>query len=380
MWCIRWLSETNKSSNPDTKICSIQATFNAAFGFALAAAPVNSRAAMKWVCALGLSFWCFGALGADDVEYDRRAVFGGIEENDLVVKTDRHYTQGIKLFYLHSDNYLPWRTSALTNVVRQFGFTTTNVKFGYDIGQNIYTPAHTRKPSLQVDDRPYAGWLYVGLILQRRGVSFGDKLTQEEFGLDLGVIGSWSLAKEAQVWVHETRDIPLPKGWKNQLENEPGVQLKYSRAVRLLPRGGEEFSFDATPHLGLSLGNVETSARLGGTVRVGWNLPDDFTFRTIDALGTPAGARFGGRSHHWSIYGFASVEGRAVAFNESLDGNMWHDSRSVQREWFVGNATVGFTVVFKLLEVGYTQTFRTPEFRGQTEHDSFGSIYGTWRF
>lgn len=334
---------------------------------------------MKWVFVRGFALCCATVAFGDDTAYDQRAVFGGFEENDLVVKTDRHYTQGIKLFYLHSDNFLPWRIGAVTNALPNVSFTGTNVKFGYDIGQNIYTPAHTRKPALQVGDRPYAGWLYIGLILQRRGVSFGDKLTQEEFGFDAGVIGPWSLAKEAQIWVHETRDIPLPKGWKRQLENEPGVQLKYSRAVRALQRGREDLGFDLTPHLGISLGNVETSVRLGGTLRAGWNLPDDFTFRTIDSLGTPGGARFGERAA-WSIYGFASVEGRAVAFNETLDGNMWHESESVQKEPFVANATLGVALVFKQLELGYTQTFRSPEFRGQTEHNSFGSIYGTWRF
>ena len=336
---------------------------------------------MKRVLFFGAVLMLWAAIAvAGDADYQSGPVFGGFEENDLVVKTDRHYTQGIKLFYLHSDGYLPWRTDALTNAVPQIGIVNTNVKFGYDIGQNIYTPAHTRKPSLQINDRPYAGWLYFGLILQRRGISFGDKLAQEEFGLDAGVIGPWSLAKEAQVWVHETRHLPLPKGWKNQLENEPGVQLKYSRAARVFQVGREEMGLDVTPHAGISLGNVETSARLGGTVRFGWNLPDDFTFRTVDALGTPSGAVFGDRSHHWSIYGFASVEGRAVAFNESLDGNMWHESRSVQKEWFVGNVALGVSIVVRRLEVGYTQTFRSPEFRGQTEHDSFGSLYGTWRF
>jgi lipid A 3-O-deacylase len=334
---------------------------------------------MKWVLPLGILFFSLVALPAE-AELDCGAVFGAFEENDLVVKTDRHYTQGIKLFYLHSDNYFPWRTSALTNALREVAFTSHSTKFGYDIGQTIYTPNHTHKPALQKDDRPYAGWLYMGLILQRRGVSFGTNATQEEFGLDLGVIGPWSLAEEAQVWVHETRKMRLPKGWSNQLENEPGVQLKYSRAVRLLRLGKGDVGFDVTPNTGLSLGNVETSARLGGTLRFGWNLPDDFTFRTIDSLGTPSGPVFGDRSPRRSIYGFASVEGRGVAFNESLDGNMWHDSRSVQKEWLVGNATIGFSVVINRLEIGYTQIFRTPEFRGQTDLDSFGSLYGTWRF
>ena len=39
----------------------------------------------------------FAPLFASAQSYDQGPVFSAIEENDLVVKTDRHYTQGIKL-------------------------------------------------------------------------------------------------------------------------------------------------------------------------------------------------------------------------------------------------------------------------------------------
>ena len=39
------------------------------------------------------------------------------------------------------------------------------------------------------EDRPYAGWLYTGLMLQRSGIDRYGYLTSENFQVDIGVIG-----------------------------------------------------------------------------------------------------------------------------------------------------------------------------------------------
>jgi lipid A 3-O-deacylase len=332
---------------------------------------------------LSICAWLFACnlLAAERAFEHHGAGGGAIEENDLMVNTDRHYTQGIKLFYFHADNDLPWGSSNLTRWIPQVAFTSVVSRFGYTIGQNIYTPANITNRFFERRDRPYAGWLYIGFALQRRGWSFGNKLTQEEFGVDAGVIGEWSLAEEAQTWVHEIRGIDTPEGWHHELRNEPGLRLKYSRAVRWHEWREGDFGFDFTPHGGTSFGNVDTSLRVGGIARLGYHLPDDFTFRTIDALGTPSGGA-STNGARWSAYVFAGAEGRTVLYNETLDGSMWHeDSHSVQKRWLVGDCYLGFAVVLnRHCEIGYTQTFRSPEFRGQKEHDSFGAVYGAWRF
>lgn len=303
-----------------------------------------------------------------------------IEENDLVVKQDRHYTQGIKLSYFHSDDTLPLGSRYLYERLPELGFQSVVGRLGYAVGQNIYTPANTASPRLQGDDRPYAGWLYLGTILQRRGWSLGHRLTEEDYELELGVIGPWALADEAQTWVHEMRGFDVAKGWKYQLKNEPGIRLKYSRAVRAfeVQRGG--WGFDITPHAGTSLGNVESSLRAGAVVRAGFHLPDDFGYHIIDSLATSSGGRSGANPFHWGFYVFGGVEGRLVLFNETLDGSVYQDSPSVQGHWVVGDGVCGFVVSMNLFEVGYAQAFRTPEFRGQTEHDSFGSVFFKARF
>lgn len=317
---------------------------------------------------------------AAEVSFDHGPVFTFVEENDLFVKTDRHYTQGIKLSYMHGDGFLPLGSRAVYNVLPRLGMQPEVGRVGYSIGQNIYTPADITNRTLLRDDRPYAGWLYVGAILQRRGWMFEDRLTEDDLELEVGVIGPWALAEEAQTWVHEIRGFDLPRGWKYQIKNEPGVRVKMSRALRMFAWRENGFGLDVTPRVGTSLGNIDTSVRAGTIVRLGYNLPDDFGYHTIDSLATTSGGRSKSMPARCGAYVFAGAEGRVVFYNETLDGDLFHDSHEVQREVLVGDTMVGFVVAYDWLEFGYTHTFRSPEYRGQNEHDSFGSVFVKLRF
>ena len=118
--------------------------------------------------------------------FDQGPVFTILEENDLVVDTDRHYTQGVKLTYLHADNRLPDWLAQLSHRIGAVGFSVQANRVGTQIGQSIYTPGDLSAPGLLTADRPYAGWLYTGLILQRRGLTPGNQLVLENFQLEIG--------------------------------------------------------------------------------------------------------------------------------------------------------------------------------------------------
>jgi lipid A 3-O-deacylase len=308
-------------------------------------------------------------------DFDQGPVFAFIEENDLVVKTDRHYTQGLKVSYLQADNDLPQWVSCLATKIPTFGFTNGANKFGYEIGQNIYTPADLQAKQLLPHDRPYAGWLYTGLILQRRGLA-GPIPVLEHFQIDLGVIGPWSLAKESQTWVHELRGFALPQGWSNQLHNEPGLALKYERSWRVATPWKGTWGADFIPRAGTSLGNVDTSFRAAGTLRLGWHLPDDFGVQTVDSLTTPQGGlSYSDKNGFWGFYLFGGFEGKAVLFTSFLDGNLGQASPSVVRVPWVGELHAGFAVILQRIQVGFTYVYQSRTFTEQTKRDSYGSVF-----
>jgi len=154
---------------------------------------------------------------------------------------------------------------------------------------------------------------------------------------DLGIVGRHSYAEDCQKVVHEWIDSTDPKGWHNQLKDEPVLNIFYGRKWKLVQSGiGSGFGYDLIPHVGCALGNVATLANAGAQVRFGWNLPDDFgTF--LIRPGSDSNApldkqdpRFFPRYHRIGIHLFVAVDGHAVLRNIFLDGNTFRYSHSLE--------------------------------------------------
>ena len=166
-----------------------------------------------------------------------------------------------------------------------------------------------------------------------------------------------------------------PRGWQNQLHDEPGIALKYQRSWLFSPTATGPRWIDLIPHTGMSLGNVETSFRIGGTLRVGFNLPDDFGVSTISSLTTTEGGWSRSRTGRpWGAYVFAGTEASTVLYTAFLDGNLYRHSHHVQKEPFVGEWKAGVGFLMHHVELAFTYVYRTPQFVLQGQNDSYGSV------
>lgn len=312
----------------------------------------------------------------------RGAIVDFTEENDALVGTDRHYTQGARLAYLGGDNRMPAWMLAVSRAIPILGFDAQAHRLGVEVGQDIYTPADLSATQLLANDRPYAGWLYTGLVLQRRGVAgAGQTPVLENLRLDLGIIGPESLAEDAQVWFHRKWGEHWPQGWDNQLRTEPGFAVKYQRAWRFAWRPDDQATADFIPHAGLSAGNVETSFRVGAVGRFGWHLPDDFGIQTIHSLAVPDGGRLVDEDRHpVGFYFFGGAEGSAVLYTTFLDGNIFLVGPHVAREPFVGELQTGAALVLDRIELALTVAMRTRDFIGQPGNDGYGSLMMKYKF
>jgi lipid A 3-O-deacylase len=316
---------------------------------------------------------CFAAGGAQAQWFDQGAVLTVTEENDIVATTDRHYTQGFKLAYLLEDNCAPAWLDRAAAAVPTWGYTPHAIKIGMLVGQSIYTPSDLQASLWNPNDRPYAGWLYAGFLLQRRGLTAAGRPLLESCQLELGVVGPPSLAEDAQVWAHENP----PKGWSHQLNTEPGFALKYLRACVISAQREGPRTLDFIPHAGFSLGNIDTSLRLGATVRVGVNLPDDFGLQPINSLATTEGGLAANHgSGRWGFYVFGGVEGRAVGYNEFLNGNLFRDDRHhVTPEPLVAQLSAGVALTYARFEIGASGVWTTDEFKGQDHPNTYGGLF-----
>jgi hypothetical protein len=286
-------------------------------------------------------------------------------ENDATRGSDRHYTQGAMLRYLSSDAATPEWLKSFSHRIPDWGFESQGWKFGLEVGQQMYTPEDLDAVELVKDDQPYAGWFYWAMSLQRRGPTNTRHLpVMETLRVDLGMVGPISQAEHTQkVW--HGRD---PRGWHNQLGNEPGLALRYDRTYLLRVPLFDHFVLDGLPTTEWALGNVDIHLGIKATLRCGYNVPNEFE---VPALKTRK--KFG-------AYMFASLAGRAVAHSIFLDGNTWKESHRVEREPLVGYAVAGASLVLGPVEIIGSNNYVSHEFRGQRLSDSYGSVTILYKF
>lgn len=299
-------------------------------------------------------------------EPPRFGILSLVVENDSFYNADRNYTNGITLLWVSTRETPAW----MVRVARLLPWfpQDAQVRHGYAIGQNMYTPDDITLADPPLDDRPYAGWLYGTIGL---GIETGRQLDQ--LWLTLGMVGPASLAEQSQKLIHDITGSDEPKGWDHQLKNEPGIVLTYQRSWRGLAHMSQVgLDLDLTPHLGAALGNVYTYANAGLTVRLGQSLRLDYGPPRIQPSLPGSGFFVPTTSFAW--YLFAGVEGRAVARNIFLDGNSFQDSRSVDKEPLVGDLQWGITAMWRGIRLSYTHVLRTKEFESQDKHDQFGSF------
>lgn len=347
-------------------------------GFALAGARVSRAFAGALLLIAGVAY----AEEPRLIECDRATACElqlYIENDSVGGGTDRYYTNGIKFGGGVNANRLIEHLfqQPAEEVLHKFIDDPGDVHVGLFIGQNMYTPKRITIAEPQPFDRPWAAWLYLGGVAQSVA---GNRLQTVEF--DLGMIGPAALGEEVQTAWHELVGAARPRGWSNQLPNEPGLVLAYLEKWRFGPATGVQI----VPHFGATIGNVMTLARAGGIVRAGRNM-SGFGPDTIE----PGGAMLQrvrlqdpqSKDPRRDWYVFAGADLRAVGYNVFLDGNLLRSSPSVDRRDFVYDLKAGISVRIPPARVSLTQIWRSEEFRtpvGGGGTQRFQSLNLSWEF
>jgi len=248
----------------------------------------------------------------------------------------------------------------------------------------MYTPDSIIDPNPQLDDRPWAGYLYYSWLVSATFPSLNEKggpePVQNLFEFQVGLVGPGAGARWAQTFVHENLchpPCPTPLGWSNQLKNEPTANVIYLWRKKI----GSQ-SFDVVPHWGAALGNVQTYANVGATVRLGYGIT---SFPQLIVAPSNSDSFKPGPIE---AYLFAGGDGRIVAHNIFLDGNTFRSGPEIDihRNKFVIDWKAGAAFRYKAWRFDYTYVKRSAEFeppsgRADGVH-RFGSIalsYSLWR-
>jgi lipid A 3-O-deacylase len=311
-------------------------------------------------------------------------VFTLYYENDVFSGEDRHYTNGFKFSWLSGDLSDWGQTGWRQSVIDRLPFVNdpgTQKNFGLAFGQFMYTPQDISADPPDPADRPYAGWSYLELTFIAKTAKVMDSLS-----IQMGMVGRASQADEFQRAIHNWLNDEEPMGWDYQLQNEFGMNIVYERKWRLYARAFDNhLGADLIPHAGFSLGNVDTFANAGFTLRLGFNLPSDFGVSTIRGASLPNGPIDDNDprvspNRNWSFFVFGGGDGRAVARNIFLDGNTFRESASVDKEPFVGDAFYGVGVIAGRWQLTYMNAVRSLEFEGQRGKNYYGSLMLSFTF
>lgn len=279
-------------------------------------------------------------------------------ENDMLARSDRYYTNGIKFGGGMGFDLLQLPAADL---LRELAPNANGkVHLGLFLGQNMYTPRSITVSQAQPLDRPWAAWLYLGGVAQK---ARGNRLDTVE--LDIGMVGPSALGREIQSGWHRLIGSPQPQGWHHQIPNEPAFLITWLMKTKHALGNAGGVTFEAIPHAGVTAGTVMTLARAGGLVRFGRNMTG-FGPDTIE----PGGAMLQnmrrevepGRDERFEWYGFAGVDHRLVAHNIFLDGTVFRDSPSISRRPHVYDLNLGASLRYGALRLSVTRVWRSEEF------------------
>jgi hypothetical protein len=188
----------------------------------------------------------------------------------------------------------------------------------------------------------------------------------------LGIFSLVWVGQNVQDSFHDLIGIDKANGWDNQLEDELGLLVTYTRRWQYFHELSNDLEFEAAPHLVGALGNAYTYGGGGMMLRVGRGLRNDIAPPNIRP-GFP-GVSYLRPSAQPSWYFFGGLEGRAVARNIFLDGNTFEDSHSVDKKHLVADLQLGFAFHIDQVRIAISNTWRSREFEGQDEHAQFGAI------
>jgi hypothetical protein len=281
-----------------------------------------------------------------------------IQDESAAISTaplkDRYYTNGLRLGWTSAEGVVP-------DFLQRIGQTLWGEgrqRIAFDITQQMYTAGDTSTPYPPLIDRPYAGVLMGTLSLIHDGSN-----ARSVLALGLGVVGPASLAEQVQNGFHSLIGQSHDQGWGTQLHNEPLLQITSERTWRLPMGSVGGLETDALPEITASVGNLRDYAQAGVVVRIGQGLDADFGVARLRPGLTGTDVFRPTRAFTW--YLFAGADAQAVAYDVTLNGNLWQASRSVKIVPAVGEFEGGLALMAYGVRLTYTHVVQTQEFQHQ---------------
>lgn len=286
---------------------------------------------------------------------------GLITDNDLYTssKNDMYYTNGMELFYrfLSKNN-----NEKISKKITEFR-----------IGQYIYNPRFINEAAVDINDRPFTGYLFA-----EAGRSFfykSESVLKTDF--QLGFMGPNALGRETQESFHHLIGYKKVFGWENQLHNAFAIQAHIMYSKKMFPTKHNDF-IDLHFQSEANLGTIFTGVSTGFLTRIGFKklLP------IYDSNLHDASVSFEPQYNIREFYFYAMPSVNYQFYDATIQGSMFSNTSPVtfDLEPLRFNAEFGLKYRYNNFNMSYSFIYRGRELKDPLTNTNSGYFFGSIRF
>nr|WP_199079324.1 lipid A deacylase LpxR family protein [Pedobacter sp. ASV19] len=289
--------------------------------------------------------------------------FGFKSDNDAYLGqgSDRYYTNGLFLNFKHALD----QGKLKENLEKKTWEITA--------GQKMFNPYSGYAPDPALQDRPFAGYLYIEGAMNW----FFKNESILRTSVQIGTTGPNSLAQKGQELLHRTVGFYTPEGWEYQIKNEIAINLS-AQYTRLLYRTADpiaDFSFEGYANAGTTF----SGAGAGILFRIGCINQLFNSSYTNAVIGNNAKTKGLVKQE---IFFYAKPQLNFIAYDATIQGSLFNNNSPVTfgskpivfaQQLGVDYSSQRFTFDFGVL-------FKTKEVKSSARAHQWGTISMAYRF
>jgi len=295
-----------------------------------------------------LLFILVGNIFSQNQKVDSISTFEFKWSNDFMYKTDQYFTNGFA-FGVFSAHFSKNPINSILLPTQKDDYEL----FGITLTQDIFTPKDKFNVQNQLNgDRPFAAYLLLGFTKSSFNLNDGILYKSQ---LQLGILGPLAFGEETQNGIHRNISTSAQViGWENQIKNS--LMINYSASIEKNFYNNNWFELSGITSA--KIGAPFTNANVGFKSKIGVynSFPKGFDFLS---------------TQKWQLFVNLSASVGIVGYNATLQGGLFSENIYTLSEInrFLGNASLGFTAIYKSLKLEYTQHFNTAEFPKADSHN-----------
>ncbi len=268
-------------------------------------------------------------------------------DNDYFTQTDRYYSDGLTLEFLHPI----LKKSPLNHLLIKS--KVSECRYGIAFSAFYYTPTDFLTQTILYGDRPFCGNITLSNFITSTDTIRKRMITSI---ITLGIIGQGAGGKETQTSVHRWLNNLLPEGWDNQIRNDIilNYQINYEKRIWA---NRNNFLLNACTEI--TAGTHTNKIKTGLNFMIGkFNNP----YESISHVK---------KKFRWHLYG--RCQPALVIYDATLQGGMF-DTKSPyiisadQIKRFTAQGDYGIVMTIKKIYLEYCQSILTKEFNTGKYH------------